>query len=307
MYDHFNDLESSLDLVRTAKTSYYWLGDVPEQVRQSFVVPSYDRGKNFIFTDSNSAAQYYLLRKKDPAITFEAKKHVAPDRGYGYEPPFGKFDVVFISNGEPTEEENYQRLVSRGLGKRLHWVKGVKGRTQAYKEAAKVSTTHHFFAVFGKLEVDPEFSFDFPIHGWDHTHYVFTAKNPVNGLCYGHQALILYDKAQVLTNPGTSLDFTMSQPLVQVDILSGIAHYNTSPLAAWRCAFREVLKLLHYQGAEHATRIAQWKTGEGLYATDSIQGAKDAEAFFKLHQGSLEALQQSYEWDWLEKHFRSGE
>lgn len=303
MYDHFNDLVDSRELVRPAKTSYYWLGDVPEAFRAQFTVPSYDRDKDFVFLNENGWVEFYLLRKNYLPEKSKIKYLSAPDRGWGYTQPFGKFDVVFISNGEPREEEFYTRLQARDLGDRLHWVRGVKGRTKAYKEAARVSRTHHFFAVFGKLEVDPDFEFDFPIHDWDRTHYVFSALNPVNGLCYGHQGLILYDKEQVLANPGTSLDFTMGQTFVYVDKRSGVAHYNTSPLAAWRCAFREVLKLLYYADENAPARISAWLTGEGPYASDSIQGALDAQAYFKRHEGRIEALQLSYEWDWLEQEF----
>lgn len=304
MYDHFNDLVDSRELERPAKTSYYWLGDVPEAFIAQFTVPSYDRDKNFVFLNTDGGVEFYLLRKNHPYIRGSDKRLRAPDRGWGYTSPFGKFDVVFISNGEPREEEFYARLQARDLGDRLHWVRGINGRTQAYQQAARVSRTHHFFAVFGKLEVDHEFSFNFPIHDWDRTHYVFSALNPVNGLCYGHQGLILYDKEQVLANPGTSLDFTMGQTFVYVDKRSGVAHYNTSALAAWRCAFREVLKLLYYKDEESEARIQTWLTGEGPYASDSIKGAIDAQDYFKRHSGRLEALQKSYEWEWLNDYYQ---
>ena len=40
-------------------------------------------------------------------------------------------------------------------------------------------------------------------------HYIFDAKNPVNGLVYGHQAMIAYNKKLTLDNYGYGLDFTL--------------------------------------------------------------------------------------------------
>ena len=40
-------------------------------------------------------------------------------------------------------------------------------------------------------------------------HYIFHAHNPVNGLQYGHMAMIAYNKKLVMTNSAEGLDFTL--------------------------------------------------------------------------------------------------
>ena len=151
-------------------------------------------------------------------------------------------DIIFISYDEPSAEKRYNELKEKFP--RAKWCKDVIGQTLAYMYAANMSDTDYFFAVFPKLEIVDSFKFDFqPDRMKNPCHYIFNCKNPVNGLEYGHGAVLLYNKQLVMqtTNPG--LDFTLSKPHDIVPILSAINHLNQTPWLAWRTAFREVLKL----------------------------------------------------------------
>ena len=64
-------------------------------------------------------------------------------------------DVIFISNGEPMAQQNWQIL--KQLCPRAKHSQGVNGREAAYKAAAALSDTPWFFAVFAKTEVLPDF------------------------------------------------------------------------------------------------------------------------------------------------------
>jgi hypothetical protein len=221
-------------------------------------------------------------------------------------------DIVFIANGEPCAEQHWQWLQGRVApyygSLRLHRVDGVNGRAAAYKAAAAVSETDWFFAVFAKLEVDVDFPWDWqPDRLQAAKHYIFHAKNPVNGLEYGHQAMIAYNKRLVLANPGKGLDFTLDDAHEVVPILSGVARYNYTPWMAWRTAFREVLKLkANLPDMESAYRIKQWcKTPQDdpndmdsgdLY---SYYGSIDAVEYYDAVNGDFDELKKSYEWDWL--------
>ena len=219
-------------------------------------------------------------------------------------------DIVYISNGEPDEERWYDHLcyMSNTTAK---WVRGVNGRTAAYQEAARRSTTPWFFAVFAKLEV---LGSDFPWTTWmpdyfqEPKHYIFNSRNPVNGLEYGHQGIIAYNKRLVLENNTPGIDFTLSQPHEVVPILSGIAHYNQTPWMTWRTAFREVVKLKHFMATaptlETSHRLATWSTvAEGDFAEWSIRGAKDAILYYNQVGGDYEKLKLSFEWNWLRERF----
>ena len=217
-------------------------------------------------------------------------------------------DIVFISNGEPYAEFNYEHLKwavqMEGLDcNHIHHSKGVNGRVAAYQAAARLSTTPWFFAVFAKLEVDHRFDWTWqPDRMQQPKHYIFHAHNPVNGLVYGHQAMIAYNKQMTLENTGGGLDFTMDQPHEVVPIISGTANYTESPWMAWRTAFREVLKLKHsLPDVENEYRLNMWlsNAGEVKNAEWSQFGAEDAVEYYNEVSGDFTALKKSYEWAWL--------
>ncbi len=222
-------------------------------------------------------------------------------------------DIVYISNGEPDETKWYEHLVYASNAETVHWVQGVNGRTAAYQEAARRSTTPWFFAVFAKLEV----AWDFPWYSWqpdywqEPKHYIFNSRNPVNGLEYGHQGVIAYNKRLVLENNNPGIDFTLSQLHESVPLLSGTAHFNQDPWMTWRTAFREVLKLKLFMDTkptvETEHRLYTWCThAVGNYSKYCLDGANDAVAYYQEVNGDLERLKLSFEWDWLKERFNRG-
>jgi len=222
-------------------------------------------------------------------------------------------DIVFISNGETMAEDTYQHLVNcvggnvlSNSGYRINRVQNVNGRVAAYHAAAESSTTPWFFAVFAKLFVNEKFDWTWqPDRMQEPKHYIFHAHNPVNGLEYGHQAMIAYNKQLVLTNTGRGLDFTLDSAHEVVPISSGTAIYNTSPWIAWRTAFREALKLrASLPDVENEYRLSQWlNTNPGSMQIVNEEwsrwGAEDALEYYKEVGGDFDALKKSYEWEWL--------
>ena len=216
-------------------------------------------------------------------------------------------DIVFLSNGESGAEQNYEHLlkVTHGLPNRITRVDGVNGRVAAYHAAAEASNTAWMFTVFAKLKVAVKFDWNWqPDRLQIPKHYVFHAKNPVNGLVYGHQAMIAYNKKLTLANPGTGLDFTMDDEHEVVKITSGTAVYNTDEYSTWRTAFREALKLTHDASDISNERLEFWLTvGMGDFAQYSIDGAQHAVEYYKEVNGDFEKLKLSYDWPWLRAKF----
>jgi hypothetical protein len=227
-------------------------------------------------------------------------------------------DIVFISNGEAMAEDMYQHLVdatyqqlvdtpgSNSMVNRIKRVENVKGRVAAYHAAAEASSTPWFFAVFAKLFVNEKFDWAWqPDRMQEPKHYIFHALNPVNGLEYGHQAMIAYNKQLVLANTGKGLDFTLDSAHEVVPILSGTALYNISPWVAWRTAFREALKLqASLPDVENEYRLSQWlstnpSSSQIVNEEWSRWGAEDAVEYYKEVGGNFDALKKSYEWEWL--------
>jgi len=213
-------------------------------------------------------------------------------------------DIVFISNGEPNADENWARLLlsKQGRSNRCVRVDGVNGRAAAYHAAAEASQTAWFFAVFAKLEVLADFDWSWqPDRLQQPKHYIFHARNPVNMLEYGHQAMIAYNRRLTLANPGRGLDFTLDDAHEVVPVLSGVARYNVDAWTAWRTAFREVLKLrASLPDVENEYRISRWcMPGSGVNCQWSSRGAQDALAYHDEVAGDFAALKKSYEWSWL--------
>jgi hypothetical protein len=216
-------------------------------------------------------------------------------------------DIVFLSNGETGADENHEHLlkVTKGLRNRVVRVDGVNGRVQAYHAAAEASNTPWMFTVFAKLKVNSKFDWSWqPDRLQIPKHYIFHATNPVNGLEYGHQAMIAYNKKITLANNGTGLDFTLDNEHEVVDINSGVAVYNTDAWSTWRTAFREALKLRADASQISKDRLEAWlNIGEGDFAEYSINGAKDAVEYFNQVIGDLDKLRLSYDWPWLKEYY----
>lgn len=218
--------------------------------------------------------------------------------------PSTALDIVFISNGESTADENWARLLwqKQGSPNRCVRVDGVNGRAAAYQAAAETSQTDWFFAVFAKLRVSDDFDWSWqPDRLQQAKHYIFHARNPVNHLVYGHQAMIAYNRRLVMANTGQGLDFTLDDAHEVVPVVSGTACYNDDPWTCWRTAFREALKLRHsWPDVENEYRLQQWRTvGDGVNGHWSCLGAEDAVNYYDQTQGRFEDLKRSYEWAWL--------
>ena len=265
-----------------------------------------DETKNIVIT-STGASRIVVPR--------EVKNHVKNEL-YDYPhikklPKLAKsnpLDIVFLSNGEKCADENYEHLlkVTDGLKNRVVRVSGIKGRANAYHAAVEASNTPWAFTVFAKLRVDNKFDWNWqPDRMQLPKHYIFHAKNPVNGLIYGHQAMIAYNKKLTLANDGNrGLDFTLDDEHEVVEILSGVAMYNTDPFSTWRTAFREVLKLRAENTEISKIRLEAWTSiANGNVAEYSIKGANDALQYYDEVNGDYNSLKLSYEWDWLRERF----
>ena len=216
-------------------------------------------------------------------------------------------DIVFLSNGETGAEENYDHLlkVTKGMPNRVVRVDGVNGRVAAYHASAEASNTPWAFTVFAKLKVNPKFDWSWqPDRLQIPKHYIFYATNPVNGLEYGHQAMIAYNKKIVLGNPGAGLDFTMDNEHEVVEVNSGMANFNTDEFSTWRTAFREALKLRASGTIESEYRLNIWKTvAVGDFAESCLDGVHQALEYYDEVDGDMAALRLSYDWAWLYERF----
>jgi hypothetical protein len=219
-------------------------------------------------------------------------------------------DIVFISYDEPDADKNWKILSDRfARAQRVH---GVQGMEKALEAAADVSTTPWYYAVFAKTKLHESFDFAFvPDYMQQPKHYIFNCLNTVNGLEYGHMGVVMYNcKGVKYQNQqgNFGLDYTLSFPHESVPVLSCYGSFDQSPYHTWRTAFRETAKLAYFESVnstvDGAYRLQVWQTrAQGEHAIWSLRGAKDGVEFFATTQGQLDALKQSFHWEWLREYF----
>jgi hypothetical protein len=255
---------------------------------------------NYVFGDQYQSAEEGKVLTYKLGDNLPVKYIDSPIAKTVYRP----LDIVFLSNGETNEQERYNRLCEVA-GKQVKWVKGINGRERALRHAAEISTTDWFILFPGKLLVDDKFDFDFqPIRHYEPKHYIFYAKNPVNGLEYGHQAAVCYHRQLVLDTIDYGLDFTMSRLHDIVPVISGIAEYNSSVIMTWRTAFREVIKLRADNSEESQSRLNTWLTvARGKHCEWSMIGAEDGVEYYEQVNGEHGELLKSFSWQWLDEYF----
>ena len=295
-------LKDPIKAYNTEKDFYKWMvnTDLTDEPLPNFYPSFWEDEKMYTWGKTKDI----MLVPGDRAIKqfYDIDRSVHFDLEYNARP----MDIIFLSYDEPNAEENWKKLKEKHpRAKRSH---GVKGRTQAYYAAAAMSDTDYFFAVFPTIDIDDSFDFAFqPDRMKNACHYIFHCKNPVNGLEYGHRAVILYNKHLCLSTIHPSLDFTLSQPHTVVPQLCGTSHFNTTPEISWRVAFREVIKLCEMKPTvESRHRLKKWcELGKGDNALYVQQGALNAVEYYKEHKDDMNALKLSYELEWLKNKFNS--
>ena len=297
----YYELKDPLVAYNSEKVFYKWMINNSCKVKVPNFYPSFwEDVKMYTWGKTNDIM--LVPGDKDIKQFYDIERSVHFDLEYDIEP----MDIVFLSYDEPNAEENWKKIKENYP--RAKRIQGVKGRTQAYHTAAAQSKTDYFFAVFPTIDIDDSFDFSFqPDRLKNACHYIFHCKNPVNGLEYGHRAVILYNKHLCLSTIHPNLDFTLSQPHTVVPQVCGTSHFNTTPEISWRVAFREVLKLCEMKPTvESKYRLKKWcELGKGAYALLVQKGALDAVAYYKEVNGDERALLLSYELDWLKEKFKT--
>jgi len=295
-------LEDPISAYKLHKTFYQWMvnRDLVDIDLPPFYPSFWEDEK--MYTWGKTKDIILVPGDRDIKQFYDIDRSVHFDLEYEVKP----MDIVFLSYDEPSAEKYWKALKEKYP--RAKRIQGVKGRTQAYHAAARLSETDYFFAVFPTIELEDSFNFSFqPDRLKNACHYIFHAKNPVTGLEYRHRAVILYNKHLCISTIFPSLDFTLSQPHTVVPQVCGTSHFNQTPEISWRVAFREVIKLCEMKPTVESThRLKKWcELGKGAYALLVQRGALDAVAYFKEVKGDKRALMQSYELAWLKEKFKS--
>lgn len=222
-----------------------------------------------------------------------------------------RYDIVFISYGEPNAEENFKKLTER-FPYALR-IKDIRGIHHAHIAAAKKSFTKMFWVVDADAEILPTFNFDYVVPEYDLENvHVWRSRNPINDLEYGYGGVKLLPKLLTVNMDTSKPDMTTSisnlfKPMVEV---SNITAFNTDPFNTWKSAFRECVKLAskiidRQDDKDTEDRLNVWCT-QGLdrpYGEEAVRGANEGKYYGIKNRGDIAALKLINNFDWLQEQF----
>jgi hypothetical protein len=217
------------------------------------------------------------------------------------------YDIVFISYQETNADENFSLLKEKFSSiKRVHNVKGIH---QAHIAAAKKCFTKMFWIVDGDAQLVDNFNFDYEVDKWNlETVHVWSSQNPINDLIYGYGGVKLFPRQLTINMDTNNLDMTTSitNKFKAMPTVSNITVFNTSPIEAWRSAFRECAKLSskiidRQIDDETNERLHTWCTvGEDRpYGKYAIAGAIAGKKYGYTNKDNPTALKLINDFEWL--------
>ena len=194
--------------------------------------------------------------------------------------------IYFLYNDETNAEENFARLQSKASHALA--VKSIGTIFESHKHIASLCDGDKFYVVDADCWIVDSFNFDKQIELKPKSVAVFRAKNPINGLVYGHGGIKLFSKdcfsAERLDRP--DMTTTLADHYIKLNILASEHRFNYSAYATWRTAFREAVKLSaginkNNNDTETKERLTMWceaglETQHGYFA---IQGARQGVAY----------------------------
>ena len=225
------------------------------------------------------------------------------------------YDIVFISNGEPNADENFDVLSEKFP--RTKRVMDIKGIHAAHKRAAELVETDMFWVVDGDAEIIDGFDFDYYVPAYDidgkETVHVWRSLNPVNGLVYGYGGVKLLptNLTRNMDESTTDMTTSISDKFKGIEEMSNTSAFNTDSFSAWRSGFRECCKLAsrtiaRQKDEETEFRLDAWCTrgADKPFGKAAIAGAKAGKEFGIANKDNQQELSKINDFEWLKEEFK---
>jgi hypothetical protein len=224
-------------------------------------------------------------------------------------------DVFMIGYGELNLAENWARLQQMQPTARL--VQGIPGIFEAYRHCAELARAPLFFAVDADNYLIDGFDFLPPRLPAPNELIVWRARNPINGLAYGHGGIKLFPTdifRPGSTIPSVDISTSIAARTITIDRIASEHRFNTTPYRTWSVAFRECAKLgqhlAHARRKDRAEKLlASWCADghTGDFAQWCVAGARDGRSYGHQYAHDKAALAKINDRAWLEREFRSAE
>ena len=217
--------------------------------------------------------------------------------------------VYFLYTNEDNLNENWERLLTKAP--HAISVPAPGNIFESHKHIANLCESDSFYVVDADCWIVDKFTFDKKIQLTPKSVAVFRAKNPINGLVYGHGGIKLFSKdcfsAERLDRP--DMTTTLADSYIKVNVLASEHRFNYSAYATWRTAFREAVKLSsginkNNNDQETIERLDMWcQAGiESEFGYFSIQGARQGVEYANSAAANYNLVNN---FEWLEKKFKS--
>jgi hypothetical protein len=218
-------------------------------------------------------------------------------------------DVFMIKFDEPDVGANFARL--RTVAPHSILIEGISGIRSAHVVCARRATTSHFWIVDADSRILDGFSFQLEFQPRSDEVAVWRAKNPINGLVYGHGGVKLFPSnafCNAAENQSIDLATRLTHRYRVVPVLASEHRFNMTPLLAWRSAFRECVKLaagFPQAGQKAAQRLATWCSiaNEQRHSGWCLRGARDGRDYALANICNSEKLIRINDYSWLGKLF----
>lgn len=300
--------------IKKCTTNFVWYIDIDISGYETilhYTIDKWDESYTHIFKNKNS--EIFLVPKiidiSDDEVEFLDKKTI-----HTPELTFSKYDIFFIKYDENNADKNLRYLLEKRSDVKV--IAGVSGIFNAHLEAAKQSTSEMFWVVDADATVIDAFDFDYRVPEWDFDIvHIWKSINPINFLEYGYGAVKLIPKHLILNaDEETAVDITTSigAKIKIMNEVSNINNFATSPLTAWRSAFRECVKLAsgiipRQVDTESAHRLETWisKGGNRPLGQYVRGGASAGKWYGETHKGNKEMLARINDYEWLAQEFEA--
>lgn len=217
--------------------------------------------------------------------------------------------IYLLYTDETNAQENFDRLVEKAP--HAEAVEAIGTIFESHKHIANLCNEDRFYVVDADCWIVDRFEFNRDIELKSKSVAVFRAKNPINGLVYGHGGIKLFSKdcfsAERLDRP--DMTTTLADAYIKVNVLASEHRFNYTPYATWRTAFREGIKLSaglnkNNNDQESLDRLEMWcEAGlESKFGYFAIQGARQGVAYAKQDAADFNNVN---DFKWLEKRFKS--
>lgn len=215
--------------------------------------------------------------------------------------------VFFLYTRETNMNENWERLLSKVPD--AISVASVGTIFESHKHIADMVEGDKFYVVDADCWIVDKFNFQTKVDLTPKSVAVFRAKNPINGLVYGHGGIKLFSKdcfsAERLDKP--DMTTSLADSYIKVNVLASEHRFNYTPFSTWRTAFREAVKLStgvnkNNNDQESLDRLNMWLHAgqEARYGDFCIQGARQGEEYAKQKGADLTVVN---DFEWLRKRF----